>query len=70
MSENWKAAKAGDVQPGVRVRTADGNEMVVSHIEPRFFGRDNMIAFVEDTPARWFKRPAPIDADVEILVAD
>ncbi len=69
-SESWRAAKGADVRPGDRVRTADGTELMVSRIEPSFFGRDNMIAFIEDTPERWFKRPVTVDADVEILVAD
>lgn len=26
-----------------------------------------MIAFIEDTPERWYKRPVAVDATVEIL---
>ena len=40
----------------------------MSRIEAAFFGRDNMIALIEDTPERWFKRPVTVDADVEIMV--
>jgi hypothetical protein len=29
-----------------------------------------MIAFIEDTPQRWFKRPVPVDAEVEVQPAD
>jgi hypothetical protein len=70
MADQWKTVKASDVQPGDRVRTADGTEVIATRIESPFLGRSNMIAFIEDTPHRWFKRPAPLDADVEILVAD
>jgi hypothetical protein len=68
--DNWRAAKGADVRPGDRVRTADGTEVTVSRIEAKFFGRDNMIALIEDTPERWFKRPVTVDSDVEILVTD
>jgi hypothetical protein len=66
----WRSAKGADVRPGDRVRTADGNELTVTTIEPNFFGMDTMIALIEDTPERWFKRPVTVDADLEILVAD
>jgi hypothetical protein len=67
---DWRSAKGADIRAGDRVRTADGQELEVSRVEPAFFGMDNMIALIEDTPERWFKRPMPVDADVEILVAD
>ena len=67
MVDHWRRAKASDVRPGDRIRTADGTELTATRIEPAFFGRDNMIAFIEDTPQRWFKRPMTIDADVEVL---
>jgi hypothetical protein len=41
--------------------------MVVSRIEARFFGRDNVVAFVEDTDENWFKQPVPLAAEVEVL---
>ena len=65
--DHWKIIKAADVRPGDRVRTADGTELTATRIEPAFLGRANMIAFVEDTPQRWFKRPVTVDADVEVL---
>jgi hypothetical protein len=65
----WSAGKAADVRPGDRVRTQDGTEVVATRIEAAFFGRDDMIALIEDTPQRWFKRPIPVDADIEILRA-
>ena len=55
-----------DVQPGDRIRLAPGREMLVSRIEPNFFGRGNMLAFIEDTPDRWFKQPAQYAAEVEV----
>ena len=68
-SGTWKSAKGGDIQPGDRVRTSDGSEVTVTRIEENFFGTD-MLALIEDTPERWFKRPVTTDADVEILSAD
>jgi hypothetical protein len=70
LADHWAHAKAADVQPGDRIRTADGTELVVTRIEPAFFGRADLVAFIEDTPERWFKRPVTIDADIEILVPE
>jgi hypothetical protein len=70
MTQRWKTVKAAEVQPGDRVRTADGTELTATHIEAAFFGQPNMIAFIEDTPDRWFKRPVTIDADVEVHEPD
>jgi hypothetical protein len=55
-----------DVRPGDRVRLATGQEVLVSRIEPNFLGRATMIAFIEDTPTRWFKQPVPQTAEVEV----
>ena len=63
----WTTIKASEVQPGQRVRTANGNELIASRIEQRFFGRENMLAFIEDSDQRWFKQPSPADAEVEVL---
>jgi hypothetical protein len=68
-SNQWQTLKAGDVRPGQRIRTQDGMELTATRIERPFFGMDNMLAFIEDTPERWFKRPAPVDGDVEVLTA-
>jgi hypothetical protein len=65
--EAWKKVKGSDLKPGDRIRTADGSEMTVSRIEERFFGMDNMIALIEDTPTRWLKRPIPVDSDIEVI---
>jgi hypothetical protein len=57
---------AADVQPGDRIRLAGGQEMLVSRVEPGFMGRDELIAFIEDTPDRWFKQPVQSAAEVEV----
>ena len=49
------------------MRTQSGQVVIVSRVESPFFGTSNMVAFIEDTPDRWFKQPAQSDADVEIL---
>jgi hypothetical protein len=67
---DWQTVKASGVRPGQRVRTQDGTELTATRIEHPFLGRDNMLAFIEDTEERWFKRPAPLDADVEVLLPD
>ncbi|MGO8859692.1 MAG: hypothetical protein ACLQRH_02845 [Acidimicrobiales bacterium] len=66
MSETWKTVKASDVRVGDAVRTRTGDVLTVSRIESAFFGRPGMLAFIEDTPDRWFKQPMPDDADVEV----
>jgi hypothetical protein len=48
---------------------ASGQEVLVSRIEASFLGRDNMVAFIEDTPDRWFKQPVQLAAEVEVLRA-
>jgi hypothetical protein len=60
---------AADVRAGDRVRLPTGTEMQVSRIEPGFLGRENLVAFIEDTPARWFKQPVPQAAEVEVMRA-
>ena len=69
MAYIWKTAKAQDVKPGDRVRTQSGEVLSVTRIETSFFGRSNMLAFIEDTPDRWFKQPMQSDSDVEIRAA-
>jgi hypothetical protein len=41
--------------------------MLVSVIEPDFMGMAAMVAFIENTPTRWFKQPVPLTADVEVI---
>jgi hypothetical protein len=62
---DWRPATAGDVQVGDVIK-ARGVEIIVSRIENDFLGRPGMIAFIQDTPERWFKAPMPPDAPVEI----
>jgi hypothetical protein len=66
MSENWKTVKAEVVRPGDAVRTQSGDVVTVSRVEKSFLGLPNMLAFIEDTPDRWFKQPMMADADVEV----
>jgi hypothetical protein len=65
VSDEWTAGTAADVVAGNRVR-ARGHELIVSRIEPAFFGNPQMVAFIEDTPDRWLKLPVGLDLDVEI----
>jgi hypothetical protein len=62
---DWRPATAGDVHVGDVIK-ARGVEIIVSRIETEFLGRPGMIAFIQDTPERWFKAPMPPDAPVEI----
>jgi hypothetical protein len=66
MPDAWKTVKAQEVKVGDTVRTASGQVVLVSRVEAPFLGRSNMVAFIEDTPDRWFKQPVPSDSDVEI----
>jgi len=66
MSENWKKVKAEAVRPGDAVRTQAGDVVTVSRVEKSFLGLPNMLAFIEDTPDRWFKQPMMADAEVEV----
>jgi hypothetical protein len=45
---------AADVRLGDRIRLPKGQELLVSRIEPNFLGMEALIAFIEDTPTRWF----------------
>lgn len=64
---NWKKLPAGAVKPGDRIRHASGAELTVSRIDDGFMGRPGMLAFIEDTPERWFKAPVAADAEIEVL---
>lgn len=66
MAESWTTVTAADVRAGDRIRLANGLEMLVSRIEPGFLGRPGLLAFIEDTPARWYKQPLPDTAEVEV----
>jgi hypothetical protein len=56
-----------DVRVGDRLRARDGTELTVTRIDEGFLGRPEMFAFVEDSAEQWFKLPAPIDGEVELL---
>jgi hypothetical protein len=66
MGEPWMSVSVADVRTGDRVRLASGQELLVSRIEANFFGRETMVAFIEDTAERWFKQPVPTTAEVEV----
>lgn len=66
MTTTWMTVTAAEVKPGDRVRTSSGDELTVTRIESPFLGRTEMIAFIEDSSERWFKRPVPVDATVEV----
>ena len=66
MAESWTTVPATDVQAGDRIRFRTGFEMLVSRIERQFLGRDDLIAFIEDTPARWYKHPVATAAELEV----
>jgi hypothetical protein len=59
--------KATEVRVGDRLRARSGVELTVTRIDQQFFGRDEMLAFVEDSDQQWFKMPAPRDGEVEIV---
>ncbi len=69
MSDTWKTVKAQDVKAGDTIRTQSGDVLIVSRVEASFFGRPNMVAFIEDTPDRWFKQPMLSDSDVQVRAA-
>jgi hypothetical protein len=58
---------ARDVRVGDRLRARDGTEMTATRIDEGFLGRSEMLAFVEDSSRQWFKLPAAVDGDVELL---
>jgi hypothetical protein len=66
MSESWKIVRADQVGVGDVVRMSTGDVVFVSRIETSFLGRPNMLAFIEDTTDRWYKRPVGVDAEVEV----
>ena len=44
--------------------------MLVSRIEPKFMGMENMLALIEDTSTCWYKQPVVQTAEVEVQRAD
>ena len=68
MSETWKSVKASEISTGDTVRLPSGVVVDVARVEASFLGRPGMLAFIEDTPERWFKCVSPADGDVDVLV--
>ena len=64
---DWKSVTASEVRVGDVVR-ASGDVVTVSRIEEPFLGRAEMLAFIEDTDQRWYKRPVARTAVVEVRV--
>ena len=69
MADAWTTIPATDVNPGDRVRLASGVEVIATRVDREFLGRTDLVAFIEDTPERWFKQPVPVTAEVEVLRA-
>ncbi len=65
-ADGWETVPASEVRLGDRVRPRDGFEIVVTRIETSFFGREEMLAFIEATGERWLKVPATVDSTVEV----
>ena len=66
MAEDWKSVPVSEVRIGDVVRTHSGEEVVVSRIEEAFMGMPSMLAFIQDTPGRWFKCPQPVDGQIDV----
>lgn len=65
MADDWKTKNVDDVQVGDELRYT-GHEFTVARIDAPFMGRDEMVCFIEDTPARWHAYPAARGAEVEV----
>jgi hypothetical protein len=61
----WTTIQASDIQLGDRVK-ARGMELLVTRIDPRFLGRDEMCCIVESTDERWACAPLPKSMEVEV----
>jgi len=66
VSESWRIAPVDEVRIGDVVKTPSGDVVTVTRIETSFLGLSNLVAFIEDTPDRWYKCPIAVDAEVEI----
>jgi len=58
---------ATQVQVGDRLRTGSGLELAVTRVDEGFFGRPDMLAFVEDSETQWMKLPALRGGEVELV---
>lgn len=70
MDETWKTVRADEVRVGDTVRTPSGDVLTVTRIETNFLGRSQMLAYIEDTPERWYKRPVSGDSSVEVRTSN
>ncbi len=68
MSRVIRSVPATEVGVGDRI-SAHGLELTVTRIDRPFFGRDEMLAFVEDSEVQWLKIPMAVDAEVDVLGA-
>lgn len=66
MAATWESATVGDVKAGDRVRLESGKELQVTEVQDSFFGRPEMVAFIEETATSWYKQPARKEAAIEI----
>jgi hypothetical protein len=66
MTDAWRAVIASEVEPGDRVRLGSGALMTLSLIETGLLGMPGLLAFIEDTPTRWYKHPIPASTTVEV----
>jgi glutathione peroxidase len=62
-----RTVKAAEVKVGDRVLAPNGTALLVNRIDEAMMGRDGLLAFVEDSPARWAKLPSASDAEVQVL---
>ncbi len=62
-----RTVKAAEVKVGDRVLAPDGTALLVNRIDEAMMGRDGLLAFVEDSLARWAKLPTASGAEVQVL---
>ncbi len=62
-----RTVPAAEVKVGDRLLGPDGTAFQVDRIDNSMLGRDGLLAFVEDSPARWAKLPMQSDTEVRIL---
>ena len=67
MSGERTTLRADEVRVGDRLFGPGGAELTVTRIDPAFFGRPDLVAFVEDSDVRWLKLPMALDAEVEVI---
>jgi hypothetical protein len=59
--------KATEVQIGDRLRAGSGLELTVTRIDRGLLGRDDFVAFIEDSDEQWLKLPSLPDAELELV---